>query len=92
MTDASKQFTIVWRDSEREPRCAPDPAYPSGKDIDASTGLHQSCIVDVPYPARRCGIYLIKCLLCEISVAVTTAGRPDDPKSVRFDCKERSEP
>lgn len=31
------QFTITWHDSGREPQCPPNPAYPSGIDLDGSS-------------------------------------------------------
>ena len=78
------KHTITWIDHGREPQCPPDPAYPHGKDV---SGVPEpNCKVELPYPANRCGIYLVKCLVCGTSVAVTTAGRPDDPCSVRVPC------
>lgn len=81
------QHTIEWLDSGREPRCTPDPAYPDGKDVDATFCEHPSCRVDLPYPAKRCGAYVVTCNLCGMRAACTTAGRPDDPRSYRFHCK-----
>jgi hypothetical protein len=81
----SRQFKIKWHDSGREPQCEPDPDYPSGKDVDGSFGL-PSCETPLPYPARRCGHYVVRCRLCGYSVAITTAGRPDDPRSLRMPC------
>lgn len=78
---------IEWFDSGREPQCAPDPAYPTGKDLDIAAGL-PSCVATLPYPAKRCGHFIVECSKCGMSVAVTTAGRPDDPRSLRMPCKE----
>lgn len=78
---------IEWFDSGREPQCAPDPAYPKGKDLDISMGA-PSCVATLPYPAKRCGYFVVECAKCGMSVAVTTAGRPDDPRSLRMPCKE----
>ena len=43
---------------------------------------------------QHCGIgsrehpqYLVECTICGMSVVLTTAGRPDDPKSIRMPCK-----
>lgn len=82
---------IAWIDRGREPQCPPDPAFPTGKDVDIA-GLmcvdgHPRCKVELPYPAKRCGVYLVNCEACESSVAVTTAGRPDDPRSVTMPCR-----
>lgn len=80
--------TIEWIDHNREPQCPPDPDYPKGKDIVLGLDGMKACTVDLPYPAKRCGLYVIKCKLCALKVGVTTAGRPDDPRSVQFPCQE----
>lgn len=77
---------IRWADRGREPQCPPDPRYPEGKDITSDAKV--VCHVDLPYPAKRCGLWLIKCEVCGVSVAVTTAGRPDDPRSVEVPCND----
>lgn len=77
---------IEWIDRGREPQCPPDPAYPNGKDIDMCEGDFPTCRVELPYPARRCGVYIIECEKCGVRVGVTTAGRPDDPRSVEIAC------
>jgi hypothetical protein len=77
---------LEWIDSGREARCKPDPRYPEGKDILAlSTG--PVCKVELPYPAPRCGCYIIECETCGVRYAVTTAGRRDDPRSVMMTCQ-----
>ena len=81
-------FRIRWHDSGREPQCAPNPQYPTGIDLDMSNGAVARCKTTVPYPARRCGYYTLVCRQCKIAVAVTTAGRPDDPRSVIVPCKK----
>jgi hypothetical protein len=40
-----------------------------------------------PYPTPRCGKFMVKCDVCGEMVIVTTAGRRDDPRSVRLPCK-----
>ena len=85
------QFLIEWQDGYREPSCAPNPAYPNGIDIDVSDGKKTACTVSRPDPAKRCGFYVVRCKLCDFSVAVTTAGRVDDPKSVTLPCRLKSE-
>jgi hypothetical protein len=80
-------FKIEWIDREREPQCAPDPEYPNGIDLDLSVGAAQSCKAELPYPARRCGLFHVRCTTCGMNVLITTAGRPDDPRSVRLACK-----
>ena len=78
---------VVWVDAGREPQCDPDPAYPTGIDVDASGGQEPACEVPLAYPARRCGQYIVACKLCGLTVILTTAGRPDDPRSVKVACK-----
>jgi hypothetical protein len=77
---------VRWLDAGREPQCAPNPAYPEGIDVDASFGAAPVCKIDLPYPARRCGSYVVQCLVCGASAACTTAGRPDDPRSFTLAC------
>lgn len=77
--------TVKWLDAGREPRAVPDPRYPDGIDIDLSNGK-RSCLVQLPYPAQRCGSYIVSCQ-CGMRVGVTTAGRRDDPRSVKIGCK-----
>jgi len=80
-------ISVEWIDGGREPQCAPNPRFPNGIDLDAAHGASATCAVPLPYPAKRCGYYVVKCKACGLSVAVTTAGRPDDPKSVKLACK-----
>lgn len=75
-----------WYDAGRETICAPDPAYPDGIDLDLSRG-HQSCTMKLAYPAKRCGYYFVTCPTCGADALITTAGRPDDPRSVKLRCK-----
>lgn len=77
---------IEWVDRGREPQCAPNPDYPNGKDIDMSEADGPTCYAELPYPAKRCGVYIIECERCGLRVGVTTAGRPDDPRSVKIAC------
>lgn len=78
---------IEWIDSGREPQCAPNPDYPNGKDMDVSDGAAKTCFTELPYPAKRCGHYIVECETCGLRFGVTTAGRPDDPRSLKVACK-----
>lgn len=80
-------FSVRWIDRRREPQCAPDPAYPDGIDLDVAGAAITTCLVELPYPAKRLGIYEAKCSLCGGVYACTTAGRRDDPRSMRVPCK-----
>jgi hypothetical protein len=77
-------LTIKWHDDGREPKCAPNPDYPKG--IDTSRGATRVCSTPLPYPAQRCGYFIVRCTRCNQSVAITTAGRPDDPRSIKLAC------
>lgn len=79
-------LTAKWHDRNREPQCAPDPAFPNGMDVDMSDGAARTCSIELPYPAKRCGIYVIQCDKCGQTNAMTTAGRPDDPRTVLMGC------
>ena len=79
---------VKWIDYEREPQCQPDPKFPTGVDIDASNGSAKTCTARLPYPAKRCGIYVVECVKCGKRVGATTAGRPDDPRSIKIACQE----
>jgi hypothetical protein len=83
-------WQIEWIDGGKEPQCPPDPRYPSGIDIrlTADTGAAgPTCTGALPYPAKRIGYYIVKCTTCNQSVVVTTAGRPDDPRSLQLACR-----
>ena len=79
-------LTVTWIDGHREPQCAPDPDFPEGIDVDVSDKMPVTCFAALPYPAKRCGYFRVVCGTCGLTVAVTTAGRPDDPRSIRVAC------
>ena len=80
---------VKWFDAGLEPKSEPDPAYPHGIDIDVSEGAKPTCSTALPYPARRIGHFMVTCDRCKVSAALTTAGRPDDPRSIRVPCAWR---
>ena len=82
----NENFDVEWFDAGRGPKCTPDPRYPHGIDVDATQNDEPGCLVLLPYPAARCGFYMLRCHMCEQSTIVTTAGRPDDPRSVKLPC------
>lgn len=83
----SDRFSVVWHDHGCEPECQPDPNYPDGKDVVAVLNpIAKTCKVALDCPAKRCGHYLLQCFECGTRVAVTTAGRPDDPRSLTLEC------
>lgn len=79
-------FKVEWIDDHREPKCPPDPAYPNGKPINIAKPGEPSCQFEVPYPAKRCGVYIATCEQCGLTIGVTTAGRSDDPTRVTIPC------
>lgn len=83
-------ITTQWIDGHREPRERPNPAYPDGVDVDLSKGATAACSVALGYPAKRCGMYIVRCRACSASATITTAGRADDPRSVKLPCKPQA--
>ena len=81
---------VEWVDRNREPQCAANPDYPRGMDADLSEGAAKTCTTKLPYPARRCGIYIVSCDQCGNRHGITTAGRPDDPRSITMACYEHA--
>jgi hypothetical protein len=79
---------VTWVDDHREPKHPPDPRYPDGVDLDMSLKAIDTCVTPLPYPARRCGQYVIACDICRQRILVTTAGRPDDPRSIKVACRD----
>jgi len=82
-------ITVDWLDAGVEAQCAPNPAYPNGVEIDLRRARNQrrACSVDLPYPAKRIGAYLVECKTCGTNALITTAGRADDPRKVTLPCK-----
>jgi hypothetical protein len=85
----SEQFKIKWFDRGRDSVCPPNPNYPNGIDVEEH-GSEAGCKAELPYPAKRCGLYIVRCTLCGCVTVITTAGRPDDPRSVKLGCKARA--
>ena len=84
-----KQFIIAWVDAGKLPTVAPNPQYPNGVDVNLMGHFETGCKVALPYPAKRIGHFKVQCRLCEVRVAVTTAGRPDDPRSLTIPCNRK---
>lgn len=87
-----ENLKVQWVDRGRDPQCAPNPNFPHGIDLDASEGSEQSCYTSLPYPAKRCGFYHVRCTICQVDVMLTTAGRPDDPRSLKLKCRVTASP
>lgn len=85
---SESQHTVEFIPSGRgKAQCPPDPEYPNGIDVNATVPGQASCTVYLPYPAPECGHFKVVCGLCGTSVAITAAGRPDDPRSVTIPCR-----
>jgi hypothetical protein len=80
-------LTATWVDRGREPQCPSDPQFPFGVDLDTSGGAENRCQTALPYPAKRCGYFVVSCKDCGLTCCITTAGRADDPRSVTLACK-----
>jgi hypothetical protein len=78
---------VKWVDGHRIASLLPNPEFPNGIDVDISGGAFKTCSAVLPYPALRCGFYSIKCEECGMTGLITTAGRDDDPRSVKVACK-----
>jgi len=78
---------VSWIDRGSEATQPPNPDYPDGVDLDVTRGAKPFCETALPYPAKRCGYYTVACDVCGFTAMVTTAGRPDDPRSIRLPCK-----
>lgn len=80
-------ITVQFLSNGRKAQCAPDPAHPEGIDIDLTDGEPVCCRAKLPYPAECCGVLVVRCRTCGYSAAITTAGRTDDPRTVKLPCK-----
>ena len=81
-------FHVEFKPSGRgKAQCPPDPQFPNGVTINAANHGQPFCEVALPYPAPECGHYVVRCSLCDMSVAITAAGRPDDPRSLTMPCR-----
>jgi hypothetical protein len=94
MTQTQDRFDIKWSDYHREPTQPSNPEYPNGIDlvVHDPRSVALVCKVNLPYPAKRCGLYTVSCNVCHKKFAVTTAGRADDPASLTISCPYGSIP
>jgi hypothetical protein len=83
MTD----FQIEFKSYNRKAQVAPNPLFPRGMAVDLTNGAAVACLATLPYPAECCGMMFVVCKKCGANAALTVAGRPDDPRSVKLPCK-----
>ena len=81
-----EQVEISFLSTGRIATCKPNPDYPNGCDIDVTDGKG-GVWVEIPYPAPCCGTWIVGGGGLA-RVAVTAAGRPDDPRRVKIPYKE----
>lgn len=81
------ELSVTFISHNRKPTCAPNPAYPNAMDIDLTKGAKVACLAELPYPAECCGVLIVRCAKCNESAAITTAGRIDDPRTVKMPCR-----
>lgn len=70
-------------------QCPPNPDYPDGLVLkaDVPNGT-PTCTFDLlPYPAPECGWFEVECEKCGMTIMITAAGRPDDPKAIIIPCQ-----
>jgi hypothetical protein len=79
---------VKWIDRGHKAVAPPDPDYPNGQDLDLSHGAKSSCSTRLVYPAQGCGYFVVSCPRCKYIAIITTAGRVDDPRSVKVPCKQ----
>jgi hypothetical protein len=80
------RLDVSWHGTGRQPQCPPNPLYPNGRPLDVA-GDAPGCTVELAHPAPCVGSWLVVCPVCGLSVAITAAGRADDPSTVRLPCK-----
>lgn len=70
-------------------QCRPNSYYPYGMELDLCSGLPGEWI-ELPYPAPECGVFIIEGdqIGC---IAITAAGRSDDPKKVKLPWRAKTQ-
>jgi hypothetical protein len=84
---------ITFASEHRKATSPPDPKFPDGRDFDLTGGIaiRMACLVELPYPAKCCGKWILKCRDCGFSAVITAAGRRDDPRKITLPCKRRDD-
>jgi hypothetical protein len=87
----AEPLTVEWIDAGREAQCQPNAAYPEGVDLLERPEVAAHCITLLPYPAPRCGLWVVRCPRCRKSTHITATGRVDDPRSLSMACFQKPE-
>lgn len=82
------KFSVEWTGTGRKAQVPPNPNLPEGLIVVLAAGKVPVCGLDLPYPAPEVGRFSIQCRICGIKVALTAAGRADDPRVVIVACKD----
>ena len=91
MTDiATSLVRVEWADLQSYPVREANPRFPDGMDVDCSYGSSITCVTRLTYPAIRCGVYTITCLICGIQISLNTTGLADDPQLLMVACQVQS--
>lgn len=77
---------ITFHDSGRKARNPPHPGYEEGIVFDMTGDAPRGCAVDLPWPAPGVGTWQVRCRTCGTSLALTAAGRIDDPRRLVLPC------
>ena len=81
---------VTFLDAGRSPTEKPNPKFPDGMAINLNVNpIAKSCTKNLPWPAPRCGSYIVTCRECGFTAGVTVAGRADDPRIITIPCKRR---
>lgn len=87
MSENRGRHYTKWIGNGQKPTCSPDPDYPNGRSMDLTNDATPNCTVTLPhYPSDGRGVWVIGCFGCKLRIAITSAGRPDDPRTVKMAC------
>lgn len=86
---AKPQFDIKPTLRRGPPQHPANAAYPNGVDVQEAAPGVPSCRVDLPYPAPERLVWSVRCRRCGFTLAITAAGRADDPRTVTVPCREK---
>jgi hypothetical protein len=78
---------VTWKGTGQQPTQPPNPEFPNGCEVHLAAPDQPTCAASLPYPAPCIGGHLIECSRCGARVAVSAAGRPDDPHTVHIRCR-----